>query len=162
MSLFDGKRSLIETSSNAPRQHDKHPEGPHQNAEHNGESAPRNAPLADNRSGNGANRAKDGRDDRKPWWMRIWVWQPWKRGLGIGAVLATIVYAVVTYYQWRDLRHNFQADQRPYLVLLTANISDLPEGIKKMGSGGLQPSQRTPTLKCSIRPYSWPCSARTG
>jgi hypothetical protein len=41
-------------------------------------------------------------------------WDIWLRRIG---TLFAIGYAVVTFFQWHDLRHNFTAEQRPYLAL---------------------------------------------
>ncbi len=55
-----------------------------------------------------------------PWYKRV----PWRRVLeGIG-VIAGIGYAVVTYFQWRDLRHNFEVDQRAWVRFGYATLGD--------------------------------------
>ena len=41
----------------------------------------------------------------------------WKSALETFALIAGIVYAIVTYLQWRDLRHNFEIDQRAWLKI---------------------------------------------
>jgi hypothetical protein len=51
---------------------------------------------------------------RIPWWAR---WRSWKEVLeGIG-IVAAILYACITYFQWRDLRHNFEAGERAWVKL---------------------------------------------
>lgn len=46
------------------------------------------------------------REDGKPRWRQI---------LDVVAILAGIVYAIVTCWQWLDLRHNFEADERSWI-----------------------------------------------
>jgi hypothetical protein len=52
------------------------------------------------------------RDPRKPWYKTL---QGWKVRLEVIAIPFAIVYAVVTCLQWRDLRQNFEAEQRAWV-----------------------------------------------
>ena len=42
----------------------------------------------------------------------------WKVMLEIVGIPFAIAYAVVTFFQWRDLRHNFEVDQRAWLKIV--------------------------------------------
>lgn len=54
----------------------------------------------------------------------MWAWKPWRRVLTVLVGLAGIAYAVVTYYQWRDLRNNFKATERAW-IKVTAPLGPL-------------------------------------
>jgi hypothetical protein len=47
-----------------------------------------------------------------PWYKTL---NGWKVRLEVIAIPFAIGYAVVTYFQWRDLRHNFQVDERAWI-----------------------------------------------
>lgn len=52
-----------------------------------------------------------------PWWKKALLKiREWLTLKNIG-ILAVIVYAIVTYLQWKDLRHNFEVDQRSWLKI---------------------------------------------
>jgi hypothetical protein len=53
-------------------------------------------------------------EKRPPWWM---CWGTWKESLQVVGIAAAIAYAIITYFQWKDLRHNFEADQRAWVKL---------------------------------------------
>jgi hypothetical protein len=55
---------------------------------------------------------RDPDQSEKSWYKTM---QGWKTTLEIVAIPFAIVYAVVTVYQWRDLRHNFEVDQRAWV-----------------------------------------------
>ena len=69
----------------------------------------------------------------------MWVWKPWKRGLGIAVGFAGIAYAIVTYYQWRDAGNNFKIDQRAWVGVRfeipreIANTSAIPIDLVNVG-----------------------------
>lgn len=77
-----------------------------------------------------------GRDSKQKWYNSAQWWkslrnhpfQWWKERAEIVALVAGIGYAVVTYWQWRDLRHNFQVEQRAWIQLTTPLIpmSEIP------------------------------------
>lgn len=46
---------------------------------------------------------------------RVFSWPRWKRTFEFIGVAAAVFYAVVSYNQWRDLRHNFEVSQRAWL-----------------------------------------------
>jgi hypothetical protein len=54
----------------------------------------------------------------KPWYKTL---SGWKSIAELIAIPFAIGYAVVTYFQWKDLRHNFEVDQRA-LVKITFGI----------------------------------------
>jgi hypothetical protein len=51
---------------------------------------------------------------KKPWYKTA---QGWKTALELIAIPFAIGYAVITWLQWKDLRHNFEADQRSWLKI---------------------------------------------
>ena len=101
---------------NTPRQEDPHTAGPHKDAEQDSEPAPGKSPPTNRSANNGANSTYKRKSDGHPWWIRMWVWKPWKRVLTVLVGLAGIVYAFVTYWQWRDLGHNFSIDERAWIM----------------------------------------------
>lgn len=52
----------------------------------------------------------------------------WKPFLEIAALVAGIGYAIVTYYQWRDLRDNFKVEQRAWIGVMGVGIEGLVSG----------------------------------
>jgi hypothetical protein len=50
-------------------------------------------------------------------WYKTLDW--WKKVLEIIAIPFAIAYAIVTYCQWRDIRHNFQVDERAWIKART-------------------------------------------
>jgi len=54
----------------------------------------------------------------------MWVWKPWKRMLTVIVGLAGIGYAAITYWQWHDLRRNFEIDQRALVRLKPIDLPD--------------------------------------
>ena len=58
------------------------------------------------------------------WWKRTR--RLWWRLLNTVGVLAGILYAGVTYVQWRDLRHSFQVEQRSWLKATQSFTRDVP------------------------------------
>ena len=48
----------------------------------------------------------------KPWYKTL---NGWKIVLEVVGIPFAIGYAVVTYYQWQDLRHNFETDERAWV-----------------------------------------------
>ncbi len=58
----------------------------------------------------------------------LWVIENWRRILEVTAWLAAIGYALVTYFQWRDIRNNFIVDQRAWVsarqFLLTSELDE--------------------------------------
>jgi hypothetical protein len=86
-----------------------------------------------------------GQESKKKWYKSIPWWKFWE-GAGI---LAVIVYAVLTYLQWSDLRHNFFVDQRgwvkiesgfPESVAVGSSVSELPVFVRNIGKS---PTTRT-------------------
>lgn len=55
---------------------------------------------------------KDSEQSQKPWHKTL---NGWKTLAELVAIPFAIGYAIVTFCQWRDLRHNFEVDQRPYV-----------------------------------------------
>lgn len=56
-------------------------------------------------------------DKAKDHWYKTL--QGWKAVLEIVAIPFAIAYAIVTFLQWHDLRHNFKTDERPWLEIQT-------------------------------------------
>jgi hypothetical protein len=52
-------------------------------------------------------------DTQKKWYETF---KGWKSRIQFAALIAGIGYAVVTYFEWKDLRHNFEVDQRPWIT----------------------------------------------
>ena len=65
---------------------------------------------------------------KQPWYKTM---SGWKALLEVIAIPCAIGYAVVTYFQWRDIRHNFEADQRAW-IRVQWMISDDPASRVKM------------------------------
>jgi len=59
-----------------------------------------------------------------PWWKQI----PWMGSLKVIGILAGVGYAVVTFFQWQDLRSNFKTSQRPwaYIPIAVGITTDRP------------------------------------
>jgi hypothetical protein len=53
-----------------------------------------------------------GAPSKKPWYKTL---SGWKLALEAIAIPFAIGYALVTFFQWQDLRHNFQADERAWV-----------------------------------------------
>src|SRR5579872_5423243 len=49
---------------------------------------------------------------QKKWYQSL---KGWERVLQTTGIIFAIGYAVITFLQWRDLRHNFQVDERAWL-----------------------------------------------
>ncbi|MGD0631922.1 MAG: hypothetical protein ABR987_21525 [Terracidiphilus sp.] len=78
-----------------------------------------------------ANNPKSNWSDSIKWW-KSHPFEWWKLRLELLALLAGIGYAVVTYLQWRDLRHNFEAEQRSWLQVgsnLQSFGSNIPDTV---------------------------------
>jgi hypothetical protein len=50
----------------------------------------------------------------KPWYKTM---EGWKPALELIAIPFAIGYAIVTWYQWRDLRRNFETDERAWIAV---------------------------------------------
>ena len=68
----------------------------------------------------------------------------WKSRLEVAAYIFAVVYAVITYFQWRDLRHNFMVDERAW-VKIGSNFPKLVDfhsgecvGWNQVGDGELK------------------------
>jgi len=57
-------------------------------------------------------------------WYRPFEW--WKSRLEIIAIFAGVGYAFVTYFQWRDLHHNFEVDQRAWIKVDYGPVTSTP------------------------------------
>jgi hypothetical protein len=114
---------------NAPRQHNAETVAPQQNPEQYSDPRPRQSTPANSSPGDRANAASNTRNDGHPWWIRMWAWKPWKRGLTVAAGLAAIAYAIVTYCQWRDLQRNFKTEQRAWISYNKIAITTLKIGL---------------------------------
>jgi hypothetical protein len=101
---------------NAPWKDDNNSGDPQQNPSHNSDPAPRNSALADSGSSKGGSDTHQGSEDRKPWWIRVWAWKPWKRLLSVAVGAAGICYAVITWNQWRDANRSSRIEQRAWVI----------------------------------------------
>lgn len=99
---------------NRPRKNDKKHQGPQSHSAQQNENTPGKATMTVNPAPNNANKANTADTKPIPWWAS---WKNWKEVLeGIG-IVAAILYALVTYLQWKDLRNNFIADERSWIKL---------------------------------------------
>jgi len=57
---------------------------------------------------------KDSEQSKEPWYKTF---QGWKTRLELIGILVAVGYGVVTYLEWRDLRRNFQAEQRSWIKI---------------------------------------------
>jgi hypothetical protein len=76
---------------------------------------------------------------KQPWYKSL---ERWKIIAELVAIPFAIAYAIVTYFQWGDLRHNFAVDQRAWLKcelieqrmdLRTAKIARAPVVVTNIG-----------------------------
>jgi len=70
-----------------------------------------------------ASSANDSSTPKKSWYRRI----PWWKILEGGGIVSVILYAYVTWVQWRDLRHNFEIDQRAWVRMKYAKLDRVDE-----------------------------------
>jgi hypothetical protein len=125
--------SQIEHLLNAPRKQDTKATGPKDTSEQNGHTAP-GEPLASDSSAKDRSYSTDKRHhDRRPWWIRMWRWKPWKRILTVLVGLAGIGYALVTYYQWRDLDRHFRIDERAWIHIKIKEPAETLADFSKIG-----------------------------
>ncbi len=59
------------------------------------------------------NPTPSGKSNSKNAWYKTLQW--WKSRIELIGILFAIGYAIVTYYQWRDLRNHFMVDQRAWV-----------------------------------------------
>jgi hypothetical protein len=102
---------IVHKLANAPREQTQESVGQKHNAKQEGKDARATIAIIPYRS-------EDSRISPTPWWKRAFHGigkLRWYKILQTGGVIAGIGYAVVTFWQWRDLRHNFQVDQRAWI-----------------------------------------------
>lgn len=92
----------------APRQEDKETNQPQQTASEKDDSAKGKVSLPRDIPPSPTNTKKP----QKPWYKTP---DGWKTAVELVAIPFAIGYAVVTYYEWKDLRHNFTIEQRSWL-----------------------------------------------
>lgn len=94
--------------------------------------APRKSPIT-TPAQPGLKKPKQAGKDPMAWWKRaaktIRSFN-WKRSLEITGIVAGIGYAGVTYLQWRDLRHNFEVDERALLKITPSFPETITENMK--------------------------------
>jgi len=87
---------------------------------------------------------------KKPWYQTI---EGWKAVFEIVAIPFAIWYAVITYFQWRDLRGNFQIDQRAWVGIVAISPDEPEESDGEFSFKDLWISMRnsgkTPALRMS-------------
>jgi hypothetical protein len=104
-----------------PRQQNKASVGPKTATENKGDSAPRRALVVSPppKDTNEPKNTRNGPAPRRKIGKRVWRWTKRiflkKDRLEKVGITAGIVYAIVTVFQWRDLRRNFTIDQRAWL-----------------------------------------------
>lgn len=128
---------IVHELRNAPRKNDPNPIGPQDDPEEQRKAGPGKPPLSDGGTAHTSGKTGKRTDNRPPWWRRMWVWKPWKRILGVLAGLAGIGYAIITYRQWCDLRHNFEIDERAYVTVGRVTMTDetiIPAGDRELGT----------------------------
>jgi hypothetical protein len=79
----------------------------------------------------------------KPWYETL---QGWYYLLGIIGIPFAIGYAVITYFQWHDLRHSFQVDQRAWVGLAESTNITFRAGETAKITHVLTNSGRTPAI----------------
>jgi hypothetical protein len=106
---------IVQELSNAPRKQDEAPPHYEHDATKEDHRAKRKAPFSANVTPGPeqANGAKNKWYKTAFWWIVRVIWN-FKFLEGVG-ILAVIVYAVLTYLQWKDLSHNFRIDERAWL-----------------------------------------------
>jgi hypothetical protein len=73
----------------------------------------------------------------------------WKRVLEYAALIAGIAYAIVTYFMWRDSRHNFATDQRAW-VMLESLSGDMEVGKQYIVWVSFKNFGKTPAIHASL------------
>jgi hypothetical protein len=69
-------------------------------------------------------------EQSQPWWlMRVWLWPKWKGIIQTSGIVGGVVIAWATYWQWRDLRQNFEVDQRAWIEY--TKKPDVPGGVTR-------------------------------
>jgi hypothetical protein len=80
----------------------------------------------------------DPNQSQRPWYKTV---DGWKTVLELVGIPFAIAYAIITFFQWRDLRHNFKVEQRAWIGYNTMAITNLKAGeplrcdIKLLNSG---------------------------
>ena len=115
--VADLQKSQLETVS-SPREHNPESVGDQSDSSQERTSAPPAPPIVNNPKANRPD-AKSRAKNAKPW--RVWlvekVIRRWVRWLQVLGIIAGIAYALVTYFQWRDLRKNFRDTERAWLKI---------------------------------------------
>jgi hypothetical protein len=91
-----------------PRKNEKQGIGPRDALKQKDNPAERKVPLMTEIPPSPSNSEKT----KKRWYQTI---DGWKTTLEIIAIPFAIIYAIVTFFEWRDLKHNFMIEQRAWL-----------------------------------------------
>jgi hypothetical protein len=91
-----------------PRQDHEQAQGDQPKPYESGDSSLRQAPLIID-----VKQPPKGAQNTKPKWYNNPKW--WKAAFQFTVGIAGIGYAIVTYFQWRDLQHNFRVDERAWI-----------------------------------------------
>jgi hypothetical protein len=97
---------------NTPGQENETPDSPENHSTEEGYTAPRQQPSVSKIP----SPPNNSRQPKQRWYKTM---RGWKVVLEIIAIPFALGYAVITYFQWRDLRHNFEAEQRAWLKVET-------------------------------------------
>ena len=117
---------------NAPTHNAPGPVSPQQGADNHSETTPGQSSSPYGGPRNTTDEAKARTNDSRHWWVKIWVWKPWKRVIVVLAGVLGIAYATINYNQWQDTRHNFETDQRAWVYPASADVPDSLAGLDKL------------------------------
>jgi len=132
-----------------PRKKIKKRDRPTRDPEQQGDGAPGQPPLAGaiEPAPDNPTQPETGEDASMPWWKR---WNGgWKGILESIGLLAAIAYAIVNYFQWSDLRHNFQSTERAWVKIDVA-WPPAPDG-----SFGIQTANFGKNAALAVRVHTW-------
>jgi len=121
---IERKINNLETVVNTPRQEAVQTVSEQKDTDQQGERTPIRPPA--NASPNKSREPQKSNNQAVPQGRRIWhvtvqvvKWRHWKQLLEVVGIFFAVGYAVVTYLEWRDLRRNFEAEQRSWLQVGT-------------------------------------------
>lgn len=122
---IERKINHLEAVVSTPRQDNLATVEEQNSADHKDKSTP--ASISTNAAPTNSHESMKPSDQPIPRWRRIWgvivrmcKWPHWWKAIQTLGIAAAILYAAVSYEQWRDLRHNFEADQRSWIRILYA------------------------------------------
>jgi hypothetical protein len=130
---------------NTPGQQKETREGPHQTSGEESTTAPRQLPLLPQIPST----PEDSPKTKDPWYKTL---QGWVSVVQLIGIPFAIGYAVVTYLQWQDIRHNFLIDQRAWLSIDGFQLShEIDETHPFEVLFHITNTGRTPALNASVQ-----------